>query len=384
MVAAFQAPPSPDYVPVPDHPPSLVYVPYNLEPVYPEFMPQEDEVFLGEEQTLPDAVLPTTDSPGYIVDSDPEEDEEDHEKDPEEDPKEDLKEDPTDYPADRGDDDEDDDDDDEEEDEEDKEEEEEYIALADSVPPPVHRVTARMSVRAQTPISLPSDTKILSPSLHVSPLPLPASLTYPLGYRAAMIRLRAESPSTSHLLPSSTPPSGTPPLLPIPLPTPSPPLLLPSTEHRADRPEVCLPPQKRLCIALGPRYEIVRLDEIQREVGYGITDTWDEMIEGMPWASTTNEIVLGRRLTDFFTTVRQDTDEIYRILDDAQDDRVLMSGQLKMLRYGIAYYSVRSAGRDCSFASNRPRLTGTTYGGTEADEYTTDTSDYTPETRGTH
>ncbi|GJV26953.1 hypothetical protein Tco_1383401 [Tanacetum coccineum] len=48
-----------------------------------------------------------------------------------------------------------------------------------------------------------------------------------------MIRLRAETPFTSQLLQSSTPPSGTPPLLPIPLTTPSPPLLLPSTIFRA-------------------------------------------------------------------------------------------------------------------------------------------------------
>ncbi|GJR42687.1 putative reverse transcriptase domain-containing protein [Tanacetum coccineum] len=117
--------------------------------------------------------------------------------------------------------------DDEEEDED--EEEEEHPALADSVLPPVHRVMARMSVQAQTPISLPSDTEvarllaiptpppsplsplssplpqILSPPLPVSPPPLPASLTYPLGYRAAMIQLRAESPSTSHPLPLPSP-----------------------------------------------------------------------------------------------------------------------------------------------------------------------------------
>ncbi|GKE10745.1 hypothetical protein Tco_1414296, partial [Tanacetum coccineum] len=55
---------------------------------------------------------------------------------------------------------------------------------------------------------------------------------------------------------SGTSSSGTPPLLPTPLPTSSPPLNLPSAGHGADRPEVCLPPQKRLCIALGPRYEV--------------------------------------------------------------------------------------------------------------------------------
>ncbi|GKB18639.1 hypothetical protein Tco_0852562, partial [Tanacetum coccineum] len=249
VVAAFQAPPSPDYVPGPEEPeqapPSPEFVP---EPVYPEFIPPKDEVFLAEEQPLPATVLPTTNSPGYIADFDPEEDEENLEEYPEGDHEEDL----TDYPEDP---DESFDDDDIEEDED--EEEEEHLAPADSIPLPVHHVMARMSVRAQTPISLPSDTEvvrllaiptpppspvsplssplpqiqsplhqILSPPFLVSPPPLPASPIYPLGYRASMIRLRAETPSTSHPLPSSTPPSETPPLLLIPLPTPSPPMLL--------------------------------------------------------------------------------------------------------------------------------------------------------------
>ncbi|GKC54432.1 hypothetical protein Tco_1077177, partial [Tanacetum coccineum] len=34
------------------------------------------------------------------------------------------------------------------------------------------------------------------------------------------------------------------------------PLLLPSIDRRANKPEVCLPPRKQLCIALGPRYEV--------------------------------------------------------------------------------------------------------------------------------
>nr|GEY97271.1 putative reverse transcriptase domain-containing protein [Tanacetum cinerariifolium] len=37
-------------------------------------------------------------------------------------------------------------------------------------------------------------------------------------------------------------------------------------------------------------------------------------------------------MTDFVTTIRQDYDEIYGRLDDAQDDRLLMGGQLNMLR----------------------------------------------------
>ncbi|GKA75535.1 putative reverse transcriptase domain-containing protein [Tanacetum coccineum] len=131
-----------------------------------------------------------------------------------------------------------------------------------------------------------------------------------------MIRLRAKASYTSHspsphiilshtradAPPSGTPPSGTPPLLPIPLPASSPPLHLLFTDHRADRPEVTLPPRKRLGIDLGLRYEVgesssaaarptggLRADygfvatmdreimwDLERDVGYGITDTWDE------------------------------------------------------------------------------------------------------------
>nr|GEY70694.1 reverse transcriptase domain-containing protein [Tanacetum cinerariifolium] len=69
--------------------------------------------------------------------------------------------------------------------------------------------------------------------------------------------MRAFTPSTYILAPrSKTPPSGTLPLLPIPLPTSSPPLLLPSTDRRADVPKAVLPPQKRLFIALGPRFKV--------------------------------------------------------------------------------------------------------------------------------
>ncbi|GKF42875.1 hypothetical protein Tco_0126217 [Tanacetum coccineum] len=117
VVAIFQAPPSPDYVPGPEYPPSPDFVP---EPVYPEFMPPEHEVLPAEEQPLPAALSPTADSPGYVSESDPEED-------PKEDDDEDPEEDPADYPADGGDDDDDEDEssDDEENNDVDIEEEEE-------------------------------------------------------------------------------------------------------------------------------------------------------------------------------------------------------------------------------------------------------------------
>nr|GEU53867.1 hypothetical protein [Tanacetum cinerariifolium] len=350
-------PPSPDYVPGPEHLLLPDYVPYVPEPAYPEFMPHADDVLPTEEQPLPAAVSPTADSPGYITESDLEEDSEDEDD-------EDLEEDPADYPTDR------DDDDDEEEEDEDKdeeeEEEEEHLALANSVPPLAYHTTARLSIRAQTSIPLPFKTEVARllpiPTPPPSPLtsyslPLPASPTHPLGYRAAMIRLRAESPSTSHPLPlpppivllhtrasmammraaalstyilaprSERPPSGTPPLLPIPLPTSSPPLLLPSTDRRADVLEVTLLPRKRLCIAIGPRFKVGECSSTPtaRPTGgfradYGFVSTLDAKIRRDP----DKEI-------DFVTTVRQDTDEIYRRLDDAHDDRLLMIGQFNSL-----------------------------------------------------
>ncbi|GKC68574.1 hypothetical protein Tco_1101172, partial [Tanacetum coccineum] len=145
---------------------------------------------------------------------------------------------------------------------------------------------------------IPSSSPLLSTPLPVS-APPPASPIRPLGYRAAMIWLRAEAASTSHSLPLpppiilshtrlDAPSSGTPPLL------------LPSTNRREDIPEVTLTPRKRLGIALGPRYEAgeslsaatarpaggLRADygfdatmdreirrDLERDIGYGITDS---------------------------------------------------------------------------------------------------------------
>nr|GEZ78187.1 hypothetical protein [Tanacetum cinerariifolium] len=108
VVAAFQALPSPDYVHGPEEPeqapPSPVYIPYVLEPEYPEYIPPEDEVFPTEEQPLPTAASPTTDSPGYIPERSPLEIYANEE--------------------------------DEEQDEDDDDEEEENPASADSIPPP--------------------------------------------------------------------------------------------------------------------------------------------------------------------------------------------------------------------------------------------------------
>nr|GFB53918.1 hypothetical protein [Tanacetum cinerariifolium] len=155
VVAAFQALPLPDYVPGPKEPeqapPLPIYIPYVLEPEYTEYILSEDEVFPAEEQPLPAAASPTTDSLGYIPESDPDEDSaDDDDEDPEEDP--------ADYPVDHDGEEEEEpseddaDEEDEEQDEDDDNEEEEHPASADSIPPPpALRVTARISSRPQPP-----------------------------------------------------------------------------------------------------------------------------------------------------------------------------------------------------------------------------------------
>ncbi|GKB91678.1 hypothetical protein Tco_0963950 [Tanacetum coccineum] len=352
VVATFQAPPSPDYVPGPEYPPLPDFVP---EPVYPEFMPPEDEVLLAEEQTLPATVSPINDSPGYVLESDPEED-------PEEDDDEDPEEDPADYPADGGDDGDDedessDDDEDDDVDIEGDEEEEEHPTPADSTvvallavdhatsveetepfetdesaatppPHPAYRVTARISIRDEQPTPFWSDTEVARllaiPTPPPSPLspwssPLPQIPSPPLPVSSPVPVISPSPPVIPiHTPPLVTPPSGTPPLLRISLPTSSPPLHLLSTNSRADRPEVTLPPWKRLGIALGLRYE----------VGESSSAPTARPPGGAP---TTDDTELVRRMIEFTTRVRQDTDEIYTRLDEEQFERQLMAGRLNML-----------------------------------------------------
>ncbi|GKF34695.1 hypothetical protein Tco_0107895, partial [Tanacetum coccineum] len=90
------APPSPDYIPGPENPqtplvpqdederePMFVQAhdpDYMPEPIYPEYIPLEDEhEFPAEEQPLPPVDLPTAKSPGYVTESDPKEDQEEYE-----------------------------------------------------------------------------------------------------------------------------------------------------------------------------------------------------------------------------------------------------------------------------------------------------------------
>nr|GFA98624.1 hypothetical protein [Tanacetum cinerariifolium] len=157
-------------------------------------------------------------------------------------------------------------------------------------------------------IPFPPLPPILSPPLPIlSPAP-PASPIRSLGYRATMIRLRDEAASTS-----------SPPLqLPSARESPSAAAARPSGGLRADYGFVATVDR-----------EIMR--DPEREVGYRITDSWDEIVKTLQGAPVSTDTELGGYVREFETRVRQDMDEIYTRLDDEQTERQLLAGQLNML-----------------------------------------------------
>nr|GFB78769.1 hypothetical protein [Tanacetum cinerariifolium] len=194
-----------------------------------------------------------------------------------------------------------DDEDDEIDIEADEEEEEEHPAPADSVvvaptaadqapsveetepfetdesaatPPPhlAYRTTARISIPA--PIPFPLLPLILSPPSPILSLTPPPSPIRSLGYRAAMIRLRDEAASTS-----------------------SPLLQLPSASHR--RTDQRLPYHLERARGFRADYSFVAtmdkeiMRDPEREVGYGITDSWDEIVETLQGAPTERQLLAG-------------------------------------------------------------------------------------------
>ncbi|GKC45964.1 hypothetical protein Tco_1063686 [Tanacetum coccineum] len=362
------APPSPNYIPGPEDPqtppvpqdederePMFVQAhdpDYVSEPIYPEYIPLEDEhEFLAEEQPLPPVDSPTAESPGYVTESDPEEDPEEYEDDETEDG-------PVDYPMDGGDDGDDDDGDssrddahDEDEDDEDEEEEEEeHLAPADSaivvpvdeptsisLPPEaeVERLLAMTTPSPSPPISLSPPSagerlvRSMAPPAHSSPLPMPSPLLPSSGCPTQIQTFRIAS--TQAIIDAVTAALPSPPLTPLP-----PSLYIPPpVDRRDDIPESEQPPRKRLYLSnLGSRYEVgesstarptrgrgidygfvstVDAEERRqgiRDVGYGIMDTWVDPAEAVP------EIA---HVTD-----------LYALLEDAQDSRSRISQRADM------------------------------------------------------
>ncbi|GJU54614.1 hypothetical protein Tco_1228328 [Tanacetum coccineum] len=224
-----------------------------------------------------------------------------------------------------------------------------------ATPPPHPAYPSPLSPWSSSPPQIPLP---VSPPPPVLTAPPPSPIRS-LGYRAATIRMRAEAAATSDSPPlpppfilSPTRPDAPPPL-PTSAPTSFPPLSLPTDSHREGRPEVNLPPRMGLGLALGPGYEVgessaaaaarpagghradygfvatmdrlVRRDP-ERYVGYGITDSWDEIVETLQGAPVSTDTELGAHMREFESLVRRDTDEIYTRLDDIAGTGYYLTG----------------------------------------------------------
>ncbi|GKB32337.1 hypothetical protein Tco_0871738 [Tanacetum coccineum] len=145
------------------------------------------------------------------------------------------------------------------------------------------------------------------------------------------------------------------------LPSPPLPLLPPSlyipppVDHRDDIPESERPPRKRSCLfALGSRYEVgesstVRptrgrrvdygfvstLDAEERrrgisQVGYGIRDTWVDPTEAVPEIAPVTLGEVSARVAELAELHEHDTQDLYALLEDAQDGRTRISQRVAM------------------------------------------------------
>ncbi|GJV19805.1 hypothetical protein Tco_1368825 [Tanacetum coccineum] len=357
---------SPDYVSglgePKQAPPSLDYVPC---PEYPEYLAPTDDEIVVEDQPYADSASLVALSPGYVVDSDPEKD-----------PEEDSEDGPADYPADGGGDDDDDDSSDDDEEEEEASEETKPFEMDEFTvtPPPPPLGLGYLSEPRHLCLFHQRRRCLAAPALPSSPLPIvphpygsPNHVRAPPGFRAAMGRLRASSPSTHHPLHPSPPlpplPSSLylPPPVPTSSPLPSPPLpplpplpaslfIPPPVDRREDIPEVELPPHKRLCMtALTSRYEVGESSTTARhtgghrvnyrfidtldaetrcqraeEVGYGIMDVWVDPTEAVEEIAPTTLEGVNARVTE--------------LAQDAQDRQTRLSQRVDVLIKDIEFH----------------------------------------------
>nr|GEY83163.1 hypothetical protein [Tanacetum cinerariifolium] len=255
-----------------------------------EYFGEPTRSYQTEEQPLPPVVSPTAESPRYVAELDPEEDPEEYEDDETEDG-------PVDYPMDGGDDDDGDSSGDDADDEDEDEEEEEHLALADSaIVIPTDELAA---------ISFPPKAEIERLLAMPTPSPLPlTSLSPPfVGEHQARCTTPAALPS---------------PPLPPPLHMHHP--------YEVEDSSTARPTEGR-----GIDYGFVStLDAESRrrgtgEVGYGIRDTWIDPAETVPEISHMTMGEVNTRVTELAELHEHDTQDLYALLEDAQDSRTRIS-----------------------------------------------------------
>ncbi|GKD91705.1 hypothetical protein Tco_1367212, partial [Tanacetum coccineum] len=211
----------------------------------------------------------------------------------------------------------------------------------------VERLLAMTTPSPSPPISLSPPSagerlaRCMAPVAHSSPPPVPSPLLPSSGCPTQVQTLRIAS--SQALIDAVTAALPSPPLPPLPLLPPS--LYIPPpVDCRDDIPEFEQPPRKRLCLStLGSRYEIEEsstatptigqgvdygfvstIDAKARrqgisEVGYGIRDTWVDLAEAVPEIAPMTMGEVNARVTELAELYEHDTQDLYALLDDAQD-----------------------------------------------------------------
>ncbi|GJX40881.1 hypothetical protein Tco_0255871 [Tanacetum coccineum] len=157
------------------------------------------------------------------------------------------------------------------------------------------------------------------------------SLIRPPRTRAAIAQMRAAVPSTYHLLLTS----GTPPLLPMPLPALY-------TSRRADIPEADTPPRKWLLLtAPRPRCEVGKSSAaaarqpgptMASRVDYSLVDTVETRVRDTERRMMAAVEVVYLRVSHQADVHRRETSEFYSRHHDAQKDRAAVRVEIEILR----------------------------------------------------
>ncbi|GJS59862.1 hypothetical protein Tco_0654646, partial [Tanacetum coccineum] len=181
------------------------------------------------------------------------------------------------------------------------------------IPPPSTDITigARITVRPQASISLSPEVEVERLLAMTTPSPSPPiSLSPPsAGERLARI---ASTQALIDVVTAALPSPPLPPLLPslyIP----------PPVDHRGEIPESEQPPRKRLCLStLGSRYEVRESSTARPTRGWGIDYGFVSMVDAE------------ERVTELAKLHEHDTQDLYALLEDAQDSGSRISQRVDM------------------------------------------------------
>ncbi|GJT15561.1 hypothetical protein Tco_0874267 [Tanacetum coccineum] len=188
--------------------------------------------------------------------------------------------------------------------------------------------------------SIPSEDpyeEVARQLLEQAPTPLlpPSCLSLrirPPHTRAAMRQMRAAAPSTYH----SLLPSGTPPLLPIPLPAPF-------TSRRANIPEADMPPRKRLLLTTPrPGCEVGESSvaaaarqpgpTMARRVDCSSIDTMETRVRDTERRMMAALEVVNARVSYQVDVRSRESSEFYSGHHNAQKDRAAVRAEIGVLR----------------------------------------------------